>query len=139
MRPARGFSLTALVVVLVIVGILAALTLPRLLDSETQASWYVEQVRAAVRYAQRQAVAQRRPVFVEVQASQVRLCYDAACASVLAQFADGQPYVLAAPTGVTIVAVPTFSFDGLGRPPAAQTISVGGQIITVQAETGYVQ
>lgn len=135
----RGFSLMELVLVLVIAGILAAFALPRLTDSETRASWYVEQVRAAVRYGQRQAVAQRRTVYVNVQPAQVQLCYASDCSTLLTQLANGQPYVLPAPSSVTLSPVGTFSFDALGRPSAGQSIVVGGSTITVLAETGYVQ
>ena len=138
MRRAAGFSLLELVVVIVIVAILAALAIPRFTDSETRASWYQEQVKAGIRYAQRQAVAQRRAVFVEVQASQVRLCYDAGCGTALTQLADGAPYVLQAPAGVTLAPVGIFSFDALGQ-TAGYGVSVGGHAITVNAGTGYVQ
>ena len=100
----------------------------------------MDQVRAGVRYAQRQAVAQRRNVYVEIVPTQMRLCYDAGCAAVLTQLTDGQPYVLPAPSEVTLPAVPVFWFDALGRPqPGGQSIVVNGSAITVQAETGYVQ
>jgi len=140
MSARSGFSLVELVVVLVIVAILAALAIPRLTDSETRASWYVDQVRAGLRHAQRQAVAQRRNVYVEVLPGQLRLCYDAGCSTVLTQLADGQPYVLPAPSEVSLVTMPVFWFDALGRPqPGGQSIVVNGSAITVQAETGYVQ
>src|SRR5258706_16375780 len=76
---ARGFSLIELVVVMVIAAILAALAIPMFTDSESKATWYVEQVKAAVRFAQRQAVAQHRSVFVCVSGSAVSLGYDLSC------------------------------------------------------------
>jgi MSHA pilin protein MshC len=135
-----GFSLVELVVVIVITVIVAALVVPRMLDRDIRAGWYQEQVTAAIRYAQRQAVAQRRQVFVDVQGAQVSLCYSAACGgTTLIQIANGAPYVLEAPSGVALSPVGVFSFDALGRPSAGQVISVAGQTITVHAETGYVQ
>ncbi|OGA64330.1 MAG: hypothetical protein A3G83_00760 [Betaproteobacteria bacterium RIFCSPLOWO2_12_FULL_68_20] len=134
---ARGFSLVELVVTIIIAGILAAIVIPQFNIGQFESGWFYEQVKAAVRYAQRQAVAQRRTTYVEVQASQLRLCYDAGCTTRLTQL-TGQEYVLSAPDGVTLSPVGTFSFNGLGQ-SAGATIAVGGQSITVNAETGYVQ
>jgi MSHA pilin protein MshC len=148
---APGFSILELVVTLVIAGILAAIAIPRFTDSESKATYFHGQVKAAVRYAQRQAVAQRRCVFVEVSATQVKLFYgDASCAitgtpltfltTIASGKAPGDPYVLDAPSGVTITSnVTPFSFNGLGQPSAPVSLSVGGTGITVVAETGYVQ
>ena len=81
-RAAHGFSITELVIVIVILGILAALALPLLNTSETQIGWFQEQVRAAIRYAQKQAIAQRRTVHVCVSASALSLGYNAAIRAV---------------------------------------------------------
>lgn len=137
-QPNAGFSLFELVVVLVISAILAAFAILNLRQAEVDASWFAEEVRAAVRHAQRQAVAQRRTVHVAVQPTRLRLCYDAACASPLVRTTDGQPYVLTAPSGVALGPAATFIFNGLGQ-SAGIVINVGGQSVTVTGETGYVQ
>ncbi len=153
MKPASGFSLLELIVALVIAGILAAIAIPRFTDSESKATGFHEEVKAAIRYAQRQAVAQRRCVFVQVSATQVSLRYgDPGCAApgtpltFLATIAQGKApgdaYVLDAPSGVTIASsVSPFSFNGLGQPSSVSDISlsVGGRAITVASETGYVR
>lgn len=143
MRRPHGFTLPELVAVIVIVAVLAAVALPRLNQRGIDAGWFQEQVKAALRYAQRQAVAQRRPVYVRINAApsaQLRLCYDAACAQPLSDPASGAPYALAVPNGVTLSASASpFSFDGLGAPSTGVTLSVSGQPVTVAAETGYVQ
>lgn len=136
-RPGAGYSMIELVVVLVISAILAAFAIPLLQQPAIDATWFSEEVRAAVRYAQRQAVAQRRTVHVEVQPTQLRVCYDAGCASPLVRTTNGQSYVLTAPTGVTLSPATTFAFNGLGQ-SAGIVISVSGQSVTVTAETGYV-
>ena len=138
MKRERGFSLLELIVVMVIGAILAALAIPRFTDAETRASWYQEQIKAGIRYAQRQAVAQRRTVFVDVQAGQLRLCYDAGCTTALTQFASGAPYVLEAPANVALAPVGVFSFDALGQ-SAGYGMTVGGHAITVHSGTGYVE
>jgi MSHA pilin protein MshC len=153
MKRHAGFSLLEAIVIMVIAGILAAIAIPRFTDSESKATWYNEQVKAAVRYAQRQAVAQRRCVFVQVTLSQVALFYgDDNClitatpltflASTVPGRAPGSAYVLDAPTGVTLVP-PTpvsFAFTGLGRTStgAGVAFTFGSKAVTVTAETGYV-
>lgn len=141
----RGFSLLELVVVIVIAAILAALAIPRLTDRESRAAWFHEQAKAAVRYAQRQAVAQRRVVYVDVRPARIELCYavptPSGCASPLTQITTGQPYVVEAPDGVVLSPVTTFAFNGLGQPQpvGGVTLSVGGRAIVVAAESGYVR
>jgi MSHA pilin protein MshC len=144
LRRARGYSLAELVIVIVIAAILAAIAIPQYNKPETDATWYHEQVRSAVRYAQRTAVAQRRCVFVQVVGAQVRLFYgDASCAitaTPVVQLWDGNPYALTAPTGLVLAAAPNpFRFNGLGQPSGGATVTVGARTVTVNAETGYVQ
>ena len=130
----RGFSALELIVTLVVAGILAALAIPYFSQSETNAAWFYDQVRSVLRYAQRQAVANRRTVFVFLTPTQVRLCYDNPCTNELAH------QRLTAPGGVTIGTSTTFSFNGLGKPSfgSALTFTVGPKTVTVHAETGYV-
>lgn len=141
---ARGYTLAELVIVIVIAAILAALAIPQWNQTAVNAAWYYEQVRSAVRYAQRTAVAQRRCVFVSVAGSQLSLFYgDAGCAitaTPVTQLADGLPVALSAPAGVALAAAPNpFRFNGLGQPSSAATVTIGTRVVTVNVETGYVQ
>lgn len=135
----RGYSLLELVVVLVVAGILAAVAIPRFNQPEIDASWFQTQLTAGLRYAQRQAVAQRRTVYVFVTANSMELCYSStspcALANAVSDMASGNPYKLTAPSGVTLTPV-SFSFNSLGQPSAGSTILVGS--VKVEAETGYV-
>ena len=146
----KGFSLIELVVVILLTAILAAVAIPRFTDAESKATWFHEQVKSGLRYAQRQAMAQRRCVFVQVAATEVRLFYgDASCAITATPLtfvsigaegnAPGDSSALTAPSGVTISPATTFSFNGLGQPSAGVALSVAGRPITVATETGYVQ
>lgn len=142
----RGYTLVELVTVIVIAVILAALAIPLFNQSQIDASWFREEAKAAIRYAQRQAVAQRRCVFVTVSPSQLALHYgDASCAitgTPLTRITTGAAYAVDAPSGVTASATTSpFSFNALGQPGpiGGVTVTVGGGAIVVAGETGYVQ
>jgi MSHA pilin protein MshC len=137
----RGYTLIELVVSISIMAILAALAVPLFNQPQIDSTWFREQVKSAVRYAQRQAVAQRRQVFVVVGANSVKLCYvDTSCAVPVLQITTGTAYTLTAPSGVTLNPT-SFSFNGLGQPSPLIGVSfnVGSQAVIVTAETGYVQ
>jgi MSHA pilin protein MshC len=143
-RHVQGYTLAELVIVIVIAAILAAIAIPQFNLRDIDATWFHEQVRSGVRYAQRTAVAQRRCVFVSVAPTQLSLLYgDPACAitaTPVTELATNQAYVRNAPTGIALSAAPNpFSFNGLGQPSAAASVSVSGKTVTVNAETGYVQ
>jgi MSHA pilin protein MshC len=137
----RGYSLAELVVVVVIAAIMAALAIPLFNQPQIDATWYHEQVSAGVRYAQRTAVAQRRQVFVLVEAGpRLALCYADPCGARVTELSTGNIFVLNAPTGLALsISASPLSFNGLGQPSSGATVNVGGKLVTINAETGYVQ
>lgn len=143
-RHALGYSLVELVIVIVIGAIIAAIAIPMFNQPAIDAAWYQEQVRSAVRHAQRTAVAQRRTVFVVVEAAPTRLslCYAAACGAGtrLPQPGSASTFEIVAPTGVALgISASPLSFNGLGQPSSGATLTVGARTVVVNAETGYVQ
>ena len=152
-RSAGGFSLIELVSIIAVVGVLAAVAIPRFVGVDTFASrGFSDEAIGVVRYAQKTAIAWRQPIFVCVTATQVAAAAASGCATPISHPATGAPLVATAPAGVTAttVACPTiatisFSFDGQGRPSAAQTINLCSTVpgdparqIVVEPETGYV-
>ncbi len=76
----RGFTMIELVTVIVLVGILAAFAAPRFVQNEVfDARTFTDQNLSMLRYAQKLAIAQNRPVFVLLSASRIALCFSAAC------------------------------------------------------------
>lgn len=143
----RGFTLTEVVIVLLLAGILSAFAATRLIDTrEVQARGFADQVAATLRFAQKAAIAQRRTIHVDANTTlaRVRACLDAGCSTLLAAPAGGSLAITAA-SGVSLAAATTaFSFDALGRPSVnGLTLTATGNgasfAVTVEAQTGYVR
>ncbi len=138
-----GFTLLELVTVIVIVGVLALVAVPRLGDRGSfDSRGFYDRATAVVRTAQKTAVAWRRNVFVCVTEAQIVAGTTNDCTTPLVGPSGNLSF--GAPAGVTLNVV-TFGFDGLGRPSAATTITFTSTIagdpartITVAAETGHV-
>ncbi|MCX8086955.1 MAG: prepilin-type N-terminal cleavage/methylation domain-containing protein [Rhodocyclaceae bacterium] len=146
-RRTSGFTLVELVVTLIILGILAVVAIPRFFDRrDFDARAFLDEVAAALRYAQKAAIAQRRTVCVAFDANSVTLRIrsapgNGACDTDLTGPAGSTPYTVTAPGSVTFSPTPAgFSFDAEGRPSTGSTIAIGGitTTITVEPETGYV-
>ena len=144
-----GFTLPELVMVIVVIGILAVMVAPRFMGSQAFASrGFYDEAQAVVRFAQKTAIARRGAVSVCVSATEVSAISNANCAApvfIPHPLNTTAPLRSTAPTGVTVGPVGSFSFDGLGRPSGAATITFTSTIagdparqIIVAAETGYV-
>ena len=142
---AGGFTLMELVAVLIIVSILAVVAIPRLTRGVFDDAKLYDESLAALRYAQRTAIAYQRTVCITFSGnSQLSLTYASAYGSstcntnVLAPGGNSPSYVVTAQGAATYSATPNFSFDRVGRPSAGQTIGFSsGKTITVEADTGY--
>jgi len=141
LRPGgAGFTIMELVIAIAVATILAAFAVARINTTSFDTEGYANQVTAAVRYAQKIAISQRRNVTVSVAANTLSLTYPDAGGAALRKPPGTDPFTLTAPSGVTIGNV-SFTFNALGKPSAGASITVTGDVartITVEAETGYV-
>ena len=147
LATSRGFTLAELVMVLVIVSVLAVAAMPAMFGRLTfDTRRFADQVRAAIQYAQKVAVAQRRNVCVTVTASSLSLTQGtsagAACSAAVFDVSTGAGFVLNAPGSVSFSGAVTIAFDALGQTASAATVTVTGDQsipINVEAVTGYVR
>jgi MSHA pilin protein MshC len=142
-----GFTLIELIIIMMIVSVLAIAAIPRLLGTQTfDARSFHDQTVAALRYAQKAAIAQRRTVCVTAGTGSITLTIASAagsstCDTSLAGPTGSSPFAINAPSGVSYSAAASFSFSSLGQPSGSTKIfQVNGvaDSITVEQETGYV-
>ena len=137
-RASAGFSLVELVTVIVLVGIIGAVAATRFIGRGSfDARGFADQCQTLLRFAQKTAVAQNRPVYVRLNGASVALCFDSSCSSAatqvmapggtntastatLAACAGSSSWACEAlPAGVSFSAsgiTPAFFFDALGKP-----------------------
>jgi len=153
MRREHGFTLVELVAVIVITGIVASIAAPRFIGLDAfDARGSYGTLTAALRFAQKTAIAQRRNVYAAINTSARTVClgYTSNCSSAVNDPTTQAAYSKALSNNVTITASTTpIGFDGLGRPVPNATVTFTIQnavvptestrTITVEAETGYVR
>lgn len=149
-RPESGFTLVELVVILVIVGILAVVVIPRFTGSTAfDARGFHDQFTTDLRYAQTVAVATQCPVTVSVTAGSpgsyaatIPSGVNCGGGATALLGADGTPLTAASAGGVTLGGSGSVLFNGDGTATAA-SFSVSGAgfsgSIAVIPMTGYVQ
>ena len=141
-----GFTMVELIMVIVILGILAAVAVPRMDTSGYRALEFHDKTVAALRYAQKTAVSHRRMVCVSFPDDhslklEIALSAGAACSTALPLPGTSTNLVVSgdATNAVFTSGNVNFSFnsDGIG---ATQSIAITGQTaISVVGSTGYVQ
>ena len=151
-----GFTLVELIMVMVLMGILATVALPRFNFSGFNEVGFRDKLKATLEFARKSAVAQRRITCITLAGNSLALTIDnvptdapgaGTCPrqlvlSVSDAACGGPANAVCAPNGIALAGPAAISFDPLGRPSAAAVYTVtggtSGYTINVTAETGYV-
>jgi MSHA pilin protein MshC len=146
LRAPLGFTMVELIVVILLIGILGAVGVTRFMDrKDTDADAFADTARSMLRYGQKVAIAQNRPVFVRLtqvdpdtgdpkKQDSIALCFDKDCTlrvpspsgtnsgTALTQYNcdnDDSWYCEAPAQGLSYTVAPAmiaFFFDEQGRP-----------------------
>ena len=143
-KHALGFTMVELVMVMMLMGILAAVAVPRLTQkSVLQERGVQDQLRGMLRSSRQLALTQGRDVCVLLLPNRASAVYTVAgaCSAAAAVGGLGGEATLAIdlPPGVTLGGAPLVRFNTRGQlvPAADLFISVGSLSLNVSRETGH--
>lgn len=145
----RGFTMVELIIVMIVLGVLASLAMPHLIDNNTLHERGAQsQLRAMLVHARQLAIAQQREVCAQLTPARVTLVYVVAgnCSAATPVNAPGGncsaavgtcPYEVIAPSRSSFSG-PDLRFNTRGQPVpnVTQIIAVGSLSLSIQAETG---
>lgn len=114
-----GFTLFELVLVIILIGVLAAIAVPRFSLTDSSVHAQAAQIARDIRHVQMLAMSQGRTLTFESLGGGYR-CVDAG-STVITDPASQQPFNFTLSNGVTLSAG-SLSFDSLGRPVNAGTL-----------------
>jgi MSHA pilin protein MshC len=151
-RSGRGFTLVELITIMILVGILAVVALPKLNSAQDfGALAFRDRVATSLRYAQKSAVAKSRMVCATVTAGALTLTvadtFGGACNAPMTGPDGADPAAVSPGANVQLGPVGTLYFqpsgaitsNAAGTASATGTITVTGQAdINVRGTTGYV-
>ena len=146
----RGFTIVELIMVIVILGIISAVALPRFFDRKTfDERFYFEEVLSSVRYAQKLAVASGCLVKVTVNNSGYALAYGTGpCSGIQIKDPSDKSYPVGPPVNVVTQSEMDVEFNSLGCiasnssincSSGNNTVTVGGFSFKVHAATGFIE
>lgn len=147
-----GFTLVELVTIMVLLGILVAVAMPRLANSDLRAVTFRDETASMLRYAQKTATSHRRLVCASLATDSVAFSIAASnpatsCGLPLSlpigsngtlHSGDSAAVFTAPPANLYFQPDGRITEDGAGTILANQTLNIVGLTITLVGATGYV-